>query len=908
MKKFKLITMLLMLTAIQALAMPVDELRARSIAMSYLTNMSGNVLQSINATGNNGMQLLHVEMGSSNSGQPVFYIYNTSTSFLVVAGDDRAVEILMIGDRPLADINNLPPAMQDMLDQYEEEIDFLHDHPDLVVDNSIMINALPQDITVGPLLNATWDQKEPYWDQCRFDYDGTLYQCLTGCPATSSAMVLHYWKYPNTQVDAIDSYVSALNLSSSLSNKQYTYPELPATTFDWENMKDNYDSYTDVEGNAVATLMRYVGQAVEMIYGTMNAGGSGIYSNHSQKLVDMFVRFGYDPSTCRVVKQENFSAFIWKQLIQNEMIAGRPVVYMGKSVNGLAHAFNVDGYDSSNEKFHVNFGWSGEGNSWCSMNSFSYSNYNFNKNQQAIIGIQPPEDPELTPTVTVNPTTLSFDGCAIGESYTKTLTVTGTNLKNNVVITSNSEFFTVAPAVLTAAQAQDGASVTVTYNPIELGSTSASLTISCDGAEPQTVSLRGESSLISTSVDSINFGSVEVGYPVKKYFNVTGNNLNNDISLRIETRSVNYYKVSPETITPEQADNGVNVTVTYSPGSWWWTDANLILSSPEIEEITIPITADPYYPESFSKNQTISLEAYVGQHVYNTGAVRFADAEIPDPIIPPVVVSEFDRQGVSFNIPAGYEGMENYSVSLTGDPDFTVRIVKASALANICTVRISYNPSSVGTHQARLTLHCSKAGVPYFDLNLNGTASLLKVDPVLNSVQEQDMTDTSFKAIWSSGCYEEGIRDFTIECAPQGTEFDPQDPEYRFIEGLLPNDCHYTGWYHHSIDGLNKKYSYTISDLNPDLTYCYRVKTNFIDFTESQWSNVETVTLMPEAEFLAGDLDQNGAIGINDVTSLIDIVLERTELPNSADVNRDGVVNISDVTDLIDLLISGNAK
>ena len=63
-----------------------------------------------------------------------------------------------------------------------------------------------------------------------------------------------------------------------------------------------------------------------------------------------------------------------------------------------------------------------------------------------------------------------------------------------------------------------------------------------------------------------------------------------------------------------------------------------------------------------------------------------------------------------------------------------------------------------------------------------------------------------------------------------------------------------------------------------------------------------------EAEFLVGDLDQNGSIGINDVTNLIDIVLERTELPDSADVNRDGVVNISDVTDLIDLLISGNAK
>ena len=121
-----------MTAAIMAMSLwaaPVDQTTAYQKAQRFLSNelyagqlMSPAALQPV---------LLKAEMGSAKVHQPVYYIFNTSTTFIVVAGDDRAEEILMVGDRPLRDINNLPLGMLDMLGQYKDQIMFLQEHPGL---------------------------------------------------------------------------------------------------------------------------------------------------------------------------------------------------------------------------------------------------------------------------------------------------------------------------------------------------------------------------------------------------------------------------------------------------------------------------------------------------------------------------------------------------------------------------------------------------------------------------------------------------------------------------------------------------------------------------------------------------------------------------------------------------------
>ena len=477
-------------------AAPVDQATAMRKAQRFLTNeyyagmyMSPTATQPI---------LLKAEMGEAKMLGPVYYIFNTATTFVVVAGDDRADEILMVGDRPLKNIDNLPPGLQDMLGQYKDQISYLKMNPNMK-SSTLMANPAGTKLragTYGPLLTCNWDQEAPYYNQCKFG----SYQCLTGCPATSASMVFYFWKYPTAATPAVPGYKSTISYSS-YGSTSYTHSALPSTTFDWANMLDSYTgSYTTAQGNAVATLMHYVGQAEHMGYGTSAAGGSGVSVDSVSNIRNAFTFFGYDASTTRFVKKTSaysggttlYTDTQWAALIQEEMAAGRPIVFCAVSSNAGGHAFNVDGYRSSDNKYHINFGWSGDGNAWCSLNAFGYSSYNFNVYQQMVIGIQPPSGSTATPTLTVNPSTLSFSTTA-GQTVTKTFTVTGTNLTGNVTLskTDANGVYTISPTTISASAAASGATVTVTYNPTAAGTHSGTITIASSGASSKTVSLTG---------------------------------------------------------------------------------------------------------------------------------------------------------------------------------------------------------------------------------------------------------------------------------------------------------------------------------------------------------------------------------------------------------------------------------
>ena len=304
--------------AMSVSAAPVDLTTATQKAQSFLSEYYAGKIMAPAAT---QPVLLKVEVGDVLRQQPVYYIFNTSTTFLVIAGDDRAEEILMVGDRPLTNVNDLPWGLRDMLGQYKDQIMFLQDHPGLQPNNSAkpstpMLNAT----TYGPLLTCNWDQEAPYYNQCKFG----SYQCLTGCPATSASMVFYYWKYPTAATPAVPGYRSTISYSS-YGSKSYTHSALPSTTFDWANMLDSYTgSYTTAQGTAVATLMHYVGQAERMGYGTSAAGGSGVSVDSVCNIRDAFTFFGYDSSTTRFVKKTSaysggttlYSDSQWASMIQ----------------------------------------------------------------------------------------------------------------------------------------------------------------------------------------------------------------------------------------------------------------------------------------------------------------------------------------------------------------------------------------------------------------------------------------------------------------------------------------------------------------------------------------------------------------------------------------------------------------
>ena len=478
----------LLLAAMQVQAADVDLAAARATAERYLHgSVAGKRFTSVRAQ---DLKLLYTEVNSSRADQAVYYIFNTDQGFVIVSGDDRAKQILAYGDRPL-DLKRMPDNMKFWLTTYKKQIEFLQAHPGLVVDNPNLNGSL-RATSVAPLLTAEWDQEEPYWNHCP-TYNGSL--CLTGCPATSLSMVFYYWKYPTDPTPPVEGYT----------NNSYGFevPALPSITFDWDNMLDKYTgNYSTAQADAVAWLMRYVGQEEEMDY---TPGGSGAMGADILRAVKFF---GYDEESAQLVFKTRTDDYgqdtavyytddEWAELLQNELVEGRPVVYCAYDYSywygWSGHAFNVDGYTAGTNTYHVNWGWSGSGNGDFALNAFSSSGYTFNIEQQMIMGIQPPAS---GPSIKVNPSKLDMDAYP-GKTATATFTVKGKELTSAITLTLDDEagVFSLDANSVAVSDQENGKVITVTYAPAAVGANTATITLSNPDAEDKTITINGTSVL-----------------------------------------------------------------------------------------------------------------------------------------------------------------------------------------------------------------------------------------------------------------------------------------------------------------------------------------------------------------------------------------------------------------------------
>ena len=486
MKKLLLLVTFL-LAVMQISAANVDLAQATLTAKRYVNTNSAKRLQGASA---NSLKLIHTEVNSTNVAQAAYYIFNHDKGFVIVSGDDRAHLILAHGDRPL-DMRRMPDNMKFWLGTYKKQIEYLQAHPGLVVDNPAPNRNL-RTPDVAPMLTAEWDQDAPYYNHCPV-YNGSY--CLTGCPATSLSMVFYYWKYPTDPTPEVEGYT----------NNSYGFqiPALPSITFDWDNMLDKYvaGNYNTAQADAVAWLMRYVGQEEQMDYTPSGSGAMGADILRAVKF------FGYDEDMARLEFKTRTDDYgndtavyytddEWAALLQNELAEGRPVVYCGYDYSywgWSGHAFNVDGYTAADDTYHVNWGWSGDGNGDFVLNAFSESGYTFNIEQQMIMGIQPPV---LGPAIKVNRSKLDIEAY-VDQTATETFTVKGNELTGPITLTLNdaSGMFSLDVTNVSLDEQEEGKVITVTYAPTASGINTATVTLSSPGVEDKTLTINGKASL-----------------------------------------------------------------------------------------------------------------------------------------------------------------------------------------------------------------------------------------------------------------------------------------------------------------------------------------------------------------------------------------------------------------------------
>lgn len=345
--RFILLTVVMMLLGFSARAGSITEEQAMAKAQSFLQTRNVKSSSKRYAPARTQKKLY-----STPTGEKAFYVFNVGENegFVIVASDDRARSILGYADSGYFDVEQIPTALHEMLAIYARQINMIGQVDDKS-DSEARVRKAPLRISgtledVDPMLTTTWNQGDPYNAYCPTLNDQTA---LTGCVATAMAQIAYYHKYPTTQVPSLTAYTSETN--------KINVSAWGATTFDWDNMLDSYDgSETNAQKAAVATLMRYCGQAAQMDYGFT----SGAYNGDA--LYAFTKKLGYN-ANAEFRSASAYSADGWENLIYKEISEGRPVYYsalngdVGCDVSG--HAFVIDGYRADGNYFHVNWGWGG---------------------------------------------------------------------------------------------------------------------------------------------------------------------------------------------------------------------------------------------------------------------------------------------------------------------------------------------------------------------------------------------------------------------------------------------------------------------------------------------------------------------------------------------------------------------
>ncbi len=244
-----------------------------------------------------------------------YYLFNLGETdgFVIVSGDDRTTAILGYADSGSIHEDDMPDGLRYLLEGYEEQMANIPESAGVPVHRS-------SNAAIGPLIQTKWNQGNPYNYLCPLI---TGKHAVTGCVATSFAQLMYYHKYPTESCAPIPAYSTN---TQDKDGKKITLdvPALPVTTFDWDNMIDDYNPInpetgkkyvggTDAQQAAVATLMQYCGSSIEMMYGL---GTSSAYNEAIPFALKTY--FGYDGGVSHAYRK-NYSYAGWVDLIYNEL-------------------------------------------------------------------------------------------------------------------------------------------------------------------------------------------------------------------------------------------------------------------------------------------------------------------------------------------------------------------------------------------------------------------------------------------------------------------------------------------------------------------------------------------------------------------------------------------------------------
>ena len=405
-----LFALLLWLSAFGA---PVSKQKAQKLVENFLKENLPSSYQPTRA-GKNALKAVDAT--------PFYYVFSIGSQkgFVIASADDRTEPIFGYTLNGKFDKANLPEGLCDLLSYYAKELQLLDQRG--ATETHLATRAGNNRTPIGQLMKTQWNQSAPYNNNCPMDGNE---RSVTGCVATAMAQIMYFHKWPQDMLaKPIEAYTTK--------TKQIQCDALEPTSFEWDAMHLSYQGnpYKESE-EAVAKLMRYVGQSLKMDY---SAEASSSNSGNCVSALSNY--FGYSKGM-KLVQRNDYAYEEWNNLIYNELKNNRPVYYSASTQTRSGHAFVCDGYKEG-DFFHINWGWGGMSDGYYRLSVLRPNQAGiggdadaYALSQDAIIGIKPATEAETTPivltayqlelnpsTITRNNKTSDFNGMSLSVMFT----------------------------------------------------------------------------------------------------------------------------------------------------------------------------------------------------------------------------------------------------------------------------------------------------------------------------------------------------------------------------------------------------------------------------------------------------------------------------------------------------------
>ena len=328
-------------------------------------------------------------IGTQND-MPAYYVFNNPQGgWAIIAADDRVNPIIAYSNEGSFNLSYMPDNLKWWMDGISEVVDAARDQdwdaPEYVRAAWEALQAgrnITVEGTTKYMETAKWNQGEPFNNQCPVAL-GDNSRAVTGCVATAMSIIMNYNQWPVHGKGVIGGYTTS------------TYPtyipayDLENHYYDWDLMSQevvmsgNTRNWSFEQKEAVSQLIHDCGVAVHMDYTSEGSGAGATGAINAFKENMSYNR------NAELITKSSYTNDEWFAKLKNEIDNGRVAYYSGHGSGG-GHAFVCDGYDTEGSKVRINWGWSGYGNGFFTIDLTDKANdVEFCDMQQAIIGLAP---------------------------------------------------------------------------------------------------------------------------------------------------------------------------------------------------------------------------------------------------------------------------------------------------------------------------------------------------------------------------------------------------------------------------------------------------------------------------------------------------------------------------------------